>query len=76
VGATCSEYQNIVLRDLPCKNIQFDEIWSFCYDKEKNVPEQLKGKFGYGMFGHGLHWTQIQNLFLAGILDQETRLTE
>lgn len=37
-----------MFRDLPCKNIQCDEIWSFCYAKEKNVPQDLKGKFGYG----------------------------
>jgi hypothetical protein len=23
-------------------------IWSFCYAKEKNVPEKYRGKFGYG----------------------------
>jgi IS1 family transposase len=48
VGKVCAEYQDIMLRDLPCKNIQCDEIWSFCYAKEKNVPEEYKGKFGYG----------------------------
>lgn len=25
-----------------------DEIWAFCYAKEKNVPEKKKGQFGYG----------------------------
>jgi hypothetical protein len=25
-----------------------DEIWSFCYAKEKNPPNDLRGKFGYG----------------------------
>jgi hypothetical protein len=30
------------------KRIQCDEIWSFCYAKEKNVPEDKKGQFGYG----------------------------
>lgn len=34
--------------DLKCKRIQCDEIWSFCYSKKKNVPEKLKGQFGYG----------------------------
>lgn len=48
VGKTCAEYQDIILRDLPCKQIQCDEIWSFCYAKDKNVPEKYKGKFGYG----------------------------
>lgn len=36
------------MRNLPCKRIQCDEIWSFCYSKQSNVPEQFKGQFGYG----------------------------
>ena len=37
-GKACSEYQSRVLRDLPCRRIEVDEIWSFVYAKEKNVP--------------------------------------
>src|SRR5919109_1599382 len=48
VGKVCSEYQAEVLRDLPCKLIQCDEIWAFCYAKAKNVPEDKQGQFGYG----------------------------
>jgi IS1 family transposase len=48
VGTACAEYQYNTLRDLPCKRIQCDEIWSFCYAKEKNVPEEFKGQLGYG----------------------------
>ena len=33
----CADYQDRVLRDLPCRRIQVDEIWSFIYAKEKNV---------------------------------------
>jgi IS1 family transposase len=48
VGKACAEYQNEALRNLPCKRLQCDEIWSFCYAKEKNIPEDKKGQFGYG----------------------------
>jgi IS1 family transposase len=48
LGAACAEYQDQVFRELPCQTIQCDEIWSFCYSKQKNVPEQHKGTFGYG----------------------------
>lgn len=48
IGKACAEYQNQTLRNLPCRRIQCDEIWSFCYAKENNVPENKKGKFGYG----------------------------
>jgi IS1 family transposase len=48
VGRACDEYQDKVLRNLPCKRIQCDEIWAFCYAKAKNVPEEKKGQWGYG----------------------------
>lgn len=48
VGAACAKYQDEHLRDLTCKTIQCDEIWSFCYAKQKNVPEDKQGRFGYG----------------------------
>jgi IS1 family transposase len=48
VGAACLDYQDQALHDLPCKRVQCDEVWSFCYAKEKNVPEGMKGTFGYG----------------------------
>jgi IS1 family transposase len=48
IGKACAEYQNRVFRNLTCKRIQCDEIWSFCYAKAKNVPDEKKGQFGYG----------------------------
>src|SRR5712692_8807020 len=48
IGTACAEYQDKAFRNLPCKRVQCDEIWSFCYAKEKNLPEELRGKFGYG----------------------------
>jgi len=48
VGKSCFHYQDEILRNLPCKRIQCDEIWSFCYAKEKNVPKERKGELGYG----------------------------
>lgn len=48
VGAACAEYQDRALRNLPCKRIQCDEIWSFVGAKQKNVPDDRKGEFGIG----------------------------
>src|SRR4030043_1998238 len=48
LGKACSEYQDKALRNLTCNRIQCDEIWAFCYAKEKNVPKDKKGLFGYG----------------------------
>jgi len=48
LGAACAEYQDEVLRDLPCTVIECDEIWAYCYAKQKNVPDEHVGEFGYG----------------------------
>ncbi len=48
VGRACAEYQDKAFHNLTCKRIQCDEIWNFCYCKEKNVPEEHKGELGYG----------------------------
>jgi IS1 family transposase len=48
LGAACSEYQDRALRNLTSTRIECDEIWSFCYAKAKNVPEQYRGDWGYG----------------------------
>ncbi len=48
LGIACAKYQHDKLRGLHCERIQCDEIWSFCYAKEKNVPHELKGRFGFG----------------------------
>lgn len=48
VGTVCANYQDKVMRSLPCKRVQCDEIWSFCYAKAKNVSPKHQGVFGYG----------------------------
>ena len=48
LGPACADYQDKAFRNLKCKRIQCDEIWAFCYAKEKNVPADKKGQFGYG----------------------------
>jgi IS1 family transposase len=50
-GNACSAYQDQVFRNLNCKRIQVDEIWSFCYAKEKNCTPEMKAK------GAGDVWT-------------------
>jgi len=48
LGAACAEYQNEHLVNLPRKRIQCDEIWAFCYAKDKNVPAHRRNEFGVG----------------------------
>ena len=42
----CTAYQDETLRNLPCKRLQCDEIWSFVGAKDKNVPAENEGEFG------------------------------
>ena len=48
LGSACLDYQETTLRDLNLRYIECDEIWEFCYAKERNVPVEHKGEFGYG----------------------------
>jgi IS1 family transposase len=48
LGSACAAYQDRTLRNLRSTRIECDEIWSFCYAKAKNVPEDHRGEFGYG----------------------------
>jgi IS1 family transposase len=48
VGNACAEYHDRNVRHLKAGRIQCDEIWQFCYAKEKNVPDDKKGQFGFG----------------------------
>ncbi len=38
-GHACAAYQDKMLRNLPCKRVQMDEIWSFVYAKAANVKD-------------------------------------
>src|SRR5947208_12135824 len=53
LGRACSEYQDKAFRNLHCKRIQCDEIWSFIYAKEKNCKAEQKAK------GAGDIWTWV-----------------
>lgn len=48
VGDACVNYHDKTVRHLSCKRIQADEIWSFVYSKQKNVPQEKQDTFGVG----------------------------
>ena len=62
VGEGCAAYQDQSIRGLHSRRVQCDEIWSFCYAKQKNLPPERQGEFGYG---DAWTWTAI---------DAETKL--
>ncbi|HVC46035.1 MAG TPA: IS1 family transposase [Terracidiphilus sp.] len=51
MGKVCAEYHDEHVRNVGAKRIQCDEIWSFCYGKDKNVSEEKKAE------GAGSLWT-------------------
>lgn len=63
VGTVCESYQDRVLRNLPCRRIQLDELWGFNYCKQKNLTEEIATKIP----GAGDVW-----LWVA--IDAETKL--
>lgn len=61
LGRACSIYQSKTFRNLKCRRIQCDEIWSFIYAKQKNCSDEQKAK------GAGDAWTWVA-------LDADTKL--
>lgn len=48
LGTACSAYMDMAMKNLPCRRLQVDEIWSFVGCKEKHKPEEEKGVLGRG----------------------------
>lgn len=44
VGKFCAEYQDKMFRNLKCKQLQLDEMWSWIYCKDKNRTEEIAAK--------------------------------
>lgn len=42
VGKACQTFHNENVMHLQTKRVECDEIWSFVYAKEKNLPEEKK----------------------------------
>ncbi len=48
LGRACEDFHRRTVVNVRSKRIQCDEIWAFCYAKEKNVPQEKRGQYGYG----------------------------
>ncbi len=62
LGPKCERFLSDALVDLPSTRIECDEIWAFCYSKERNIPEDHKDEWGFGDV-----WTWVA-------LDPDTKL--
>jgi IS1 family transposase len=47
-GETCLALHDELVRGVPAKRVQIDEIWSFCYAKAKNVADAKRPVDGAG----------------------------
>jgi IS1 family transposase len=45
-GKACEKYHYDTVKGLTSKRVQCDEIWSFVYAKQKNVPVGMEGSVG------------------------------
>lgn len=61
-GAACQAYQDEAIKNVKATNVQCDEIWGFCYSKQKNVAPEHEGELGYGDV-----WTYVS-------LDRDSKL--
>lgn len=48
LGAACDRFHDETVHNVRAKRVQCDEIWSFVYAKQKNVPAEKRGQFGVG----------------------------
>lgn len=48
LGAACEAFHDRHVRGVRAKRIQADEVWSFCYAKDRNLPERMRGMSGVG----------------------------
>jgi IS1 family transposase len=48
VGTACLSYHDATVRGLSSEKVQCDEVWSFCYAKDRNLPEEMRGRRDVG----------------------------
>lgn len=62
LGKVCAEYSDSAISNLKTKRVECDELWSFTYAKDKNVPQSMLRDDGVGS-----QWTWLA-------LDADTKL--
>ena len=48
LGEAVQQYHDNVVRNVKSRRVQCDEIWCFCYAKDKNLPDEMRGQPGVG----------------------------
>lgn len=63
-GTVCAAYQDQVLRNLACRRVQADEIWSFVLGKDRNIKPETRDHSG----------SQVGSVWTWRAMDSETKL--
>ena len=50
LGEAVTQYHDNVVRNVKAQRVQCDEIWCFCYAKDKNLPDEMRGQPGVGIY--------------------------
>lgn len=48
LGEAVLQYHDKVVRNVKSQRVQCDEVWCFCYAKDKNLPAVMRGQPGVG----------------------------
>jgi IS1 family transposase len=76
VGNACQKFHEEKVVNVTSKRVQCDEIWSFVYAKEKNLPEEMQGNGGDVWTWVGIDAdTKLVVSWLVGRRDAETAYT-
>lgn len=73
VGEACLRFHDAQVRGLSTTNVQCDEVWSFCYSKQKNVPAHLQGKPGYGSIWTWTALHSVSKLMISWIVSDRSQ---
>ncbi len=48
VGSACLAYHDSTVRQVNSEKVQCDELWSFCYAKDRNLPAEMRARRDVG----------------------------
>ena len=48
LGTACAQFHDETVRGLRCRRVECDEVWAFCYAKQKNVERAKSAPVGAG----------------------------
>lgn len=60
-GTVCAAYHDQYVANVKSTRIQCDEVWSFCYAKEKILPRRLLPQMERATYGPGLRLTPTRS---------------